>query len=64
VYVQYSYWFWEKSVKKDILDVKQMHFKLEEDLLDTYLDLWMVNNKEESKIDCYCNGELVGTMDY
>jgi hypothetical protein len=64
VYVQYSYWFWEKTAKKDILDVQQIHFKLEEDVLDTYLNLWMVNNKEESKIECYCNGELVGTMNY
>jgi hypothetical protein len=64
IYVQYAYWFWEKTSKKDALDVQQLHFKIEEEMLDDYVNLWMVNNGEESKIDCYCNGELVGTMNY
>jgi len=64
LYVQYSYWFWEKTAKKDILDVQQIHFKLEEEELSDYINLWMVNNQEESKIDCYCNGKLAGTMNY
>ena len=64
MYAQYSYWFWEKSSKKDKLDVQQIHFKIEEEMLNGYIDLWMVNNKEESRIDCYCNSELAGTINY
>ena len=63
-YIQYSYWFWNNSNSTPKLDVKQFHYKIEENEFDSFLELALVHNTDERKILCYYNGNVVGELEY
>lgn len=63
-YIQFTYWFWEKNNPSADIMVKQLQHKLTESDINNFMDLYIVNDSKNSKINCYHNKELVGVMDY
>jgi hypothetical protein len=63
-YIQYSYWFWNNSNNTPKLDVKQFHYKIEENEFDSFLELALVHHIDERNILCYYNGNVVGKLEY
>jgi hypothetical protein len=63
-YIQFTYWFWEKNNRNAEIQVKQIQHQIEEDDLNNFNDIYIVNDSINSKINCYYNKELVGVMDY
>jgi hypothetical protein len=51
-YIQYSYWFWDNSAASPKLEVRQVHYKIEETDLDAFVELAMVHDSYERKILC------------
>ena len=63
-YIQYSYWFWDNSTSSPKLEVRQVHYKIEETDLDAFIELAMVHDSYERKILCYYGGNVVGELSY
>jgi hypothetical protein len=63
-YIQYSYWFWDNSNTTPKLDVRQVHYKIEESEFDSFLELALVHHTDERKILCYYNGNVIGELTY
>ena len=63
-YIQYSYWFWDNSTSSPKLEVRQVHYKIEETDLDSFVELAMVHDSYERQIVCYYGGNVVGELNY
>jgi hypothetical protein len=62
VFLQYTYWF--KNDEDGTNYIKQVNTELSDTLLENYINVYMVNNDEKSKISCYLNGDIVGSIVY
>lgn len=62
VFLQYTYWF--KNEEDDTNYIKQVNTELSDLLLEDYINVYMINNEEKSKIACYLNGDIVGSIVY
>lgn len=63
-YIQFAYWFWNNSTSTPKLDVRQKFYKIDENDIDTFLDLALVHDSYERKMLCYYNGSVIDEITY
>jgi hypothetical protein len=62
VFLQYTYWFENPEDKTN--SIKQIHIELQDSMFEDFIDVYMTNSDDKSKITCHLNDEIVGSMIY